>query len=146
MISLLSGPYPKPSLVSRDHEICINKIVTLAYYNNLNFTAFQNFTYTPITKADGYGAIKFSWSRTGSAAEDTYIDYVVCRPDLYHGDYPEDLVYFTRSTALVLSGFQEGVGYTCTLSTMDTAGNLHDESIHIDLKSFGEILSRSVWL
>ena len=68
----------------------------------------------------------------------------MCSPDLYHGDYPEDLAYFTWSTALVLSGFQEGVGYTCTLSTMDTAGNLHDENIHVDMKSFGEILSSSI--
>ena len=84
----------------------------------------------------GNGVVKFSWSCTTSAVEDTY--YLVWSPNLYHGDYPEDVVYFTKSNALVLSGFQEGIGYTCTLSTMNTAGNLHDESIHVDMKSIGE--------
>ena len=62
---------------------------------------------------------------------------MVCSPDLYQGDYPEDLIYLTRSTSMVLSGFQESTGYTCTLSTLDNEGSLHDDSVHINVKSLG---------
>lgn len=84
------------------------------------------------------GVVEFSWFPTTSVYKDTNLYYIACTPDWYHDNYPEDLNYFTRTTSMVLSGFQEGMGYICILSTMDAGGKLYDESIHIRVKSLGQ--------
>lgn len=84
------------------------------------------------------GVMEFSWSPTTSVSKVTNLYYIACTPDWYHGNYPEDFTYFTRTTSMVISRFQEGMGYTCTLSTMDVGGKLYDESIYIHMKSLGQ--------
>lgn len=96
-------------------------------------TESQNLTVVPINS----GAMKFSWFTT--ASEDICVYYIVCTPDWYLGNYPKDLTHFTSTTSVVLSGFEEEKGYTCTLSTIDTGGKIYDEIIHTYMKSFGKI-------
>lgn len=75
--------------------------------------------------------MKLSWIPTSNAPlSGSY--YISCTPEMYCGNYPEDLTYLCTSTSVLLKGFQEGIRYLCTVSTLSRENNLQDESISVD--------------
>ena len=58
--------------------------------------------------------------------------YIICTPEMYCDNYPEDLTYMCTSTSAILKGFQQGKRYLCTVSTLSRE-NLEDESTTVDL-------------
>ena len=74
------------------------------------------------------GSVKFSWI---SSTNGVNIYYMLCSPDIYNGDYQTELTHFTTYTSAIISGFQEGRGYVCTLTAMHEDGSQMEESIRV---------------
>ena len=80
------------------------------------------------------GLVQLKWIPGENDAKNMY--YISCSPDIYYGDYFEKLTYWTTSSFALISGFDEGAQYKCTLLVTYEDGNQSEESI--SLQPFGK--------
>ena len=90
------------------------------YYPDLLYKGTHNLT----ASRQESGSVKFSWIEIKTAN----LYCIVCTPAI---NYEEEVMYFTTTTSLTVSGFEDETGYECSLLAVYNDGSEKEEKIKI---------------